>query len=136
MITAAIRDEGTSYHYLPADVPAVLSDQLFGSLNRHSDDMICPYFTGTSWTTDAPYRETQMTIEFMKKQHVTSVEMEAAALYALATAQNYAIICFAHLTNSMAQKEGDFEKGEEFGSIDTIRLASYVLNVLNKKVVY
>ncbi len=53
--------------------------------------------------------------------------MEAAALYALAEYKKYKIICFAHLTNSMAQAEGDFEKGEEFGSIDTLNLVSYVL---------
>jgi hypothetical protein len=53
--------------------------------------------------------------------------MEAAALYALSAAKHYNIICFAHLTNSMAQSEGDFEKGEEFGSIDTLALVSYIL---------
>ena len=41
--------------------------------------------------------------------------MEASALYALAEVKQYNILCFAHLTNSMAQVEGDFEKGEEFG---------------------
>jgi purine-nucleoside phosphorylase len=55
------------------------------------------------------------------------VEMEAAALYALSEVKQYNILCFAHLTNSMAQNEGDFEKGEEFGSIDTLNLVSYVL---------
>jgi hypothetical protein len=53
--------------------------------------------------------------------------MEAAALYALSTVKNYNIICFAHLTNSMAQSEGDFEKGEELGSLDTLALLSYLL---------
>ena len=55
----------------------------------------------------------------------------AAALYALAKAKNYNIICFAHLTNSMAQNEGDFEKGEEFGIIDTLALISYLLPALS-----
>jgi len=45
-----------------------------------------------------------------------AVEMEAAALYALAEARQYNIICFAHVTNSMGQMEGDFEKGEACGS--------------------
>jgi hypothetical protein len=44
------------------------------------------------------------------------VEMEAAALYALASARQYQIICFAHVTNQMGQAEGDFEKGETSGS--------------------
>ena len=53
--------------------------------------------------------------------------MEAAALYALSEVKKYNILCFAHLTNSMAQLEGDFEKGEECGSIDTLNLVSYIL---------
>jgi uridine phosphorylase len=69
----------------------------------------------------------------MKKQNITCVEMEASALYALSGVKNYPIICFAHLTNSMAQKEGDFEKGEENGSLDTLNLISYVLKVLHPK---
>ena len=88
-------------------------------------------FEATSWTTDAPYRETPTAIENMKKLNVACVEMEASALYALAHVKGYKIICFAHLTNSMAQEDGDFEKGNEFGSIDTLNLISYVLNILS-----
>jgi len=81
----------------------------------------------SSWTTDAPYRETQTAIDNWKRHNIVCVEMEAAALYALAIVKNYTIICFAHLTNSMAQSEGDFEKGEEFGSIDSLILVSYLI---------
>lgn len=131
LITSAIRDEGTSYHYLPADVPAVLNEQLYRVLTEYHNNENCPYFNGISWTTDAPYRETQSAINKMKQQNVTCVEMEASALYALSAVKNYSIICFAHLTNSMAQQKGDFEKGEEFGSIDTLNLISYVVNILS-----
>ncbi len=65
----------------------------------------------------------------MKEQDIVCVEMEAAALYALSAAKFYKIICFAHLTNSMAQTKGDFEKGEEFGSLDTLDLIKYLLNI-------
>jgi uridine phosphorylase len=54
--------------------------------------------------------------------------MEAAALYALAQARQYQIICFAHVTNQMGQSEGDFEKGEASGSetaLQVIRQTSY-----------
>ena len=46
--------------------------------------------------------------------------MEASALYAFA--KDKEIICFAHLTNTMAQQEGDFEKGEHFGSLEMLEL--------------
>jgi uridine phosphorylase len=127
LITSAIRDEGTSYHYLPPEKPALINQQLFGALNPEEENSNCPYFNGTSWTTDAPFRETPSAILDMKRKSITCVEMEAAALYALSEVKQYNILCFAHLTNSMAQTERDFEKGEEFGSIDTLNLVSYVL---------
>ncbi len=47
---------------------------------------------------------------------ILAVEMEAAALYALAVAQQRDIICFAHVTNQMGQAAEDFEKGVAQGS--------------------
>ena len=136
LINSSFRDEGTSYHYLPPEKPALLNEQLFHLLNHNSQNEVCPFFNCTSWTTDAPFRETQSAINVMKQANITCVEMEASALYALSEAKNYNIICFAHLTNTMAQKEGDFEKGEEFGSIDTLHLVSYVLNKLHSQNIY
>lgn len=130
LITTSIRDEGTSYHYLPSGQPSVLNKEIENVLDGLEQKNSCPFFAASSWTTDAPYRETPTSIEVMKQQNITCVEMEAAALYALAECKQYKIICFAHLTNSMAQAEGDFEKGEEFGSIDTLNLVSYVLTKL------
>jgi len=56
--------------------------------------------------------------------------MEAAALYAFATAKDKQVVCFAHLTNTMAQQEGDFEKGEDFGSIAMFKLIEEVIKKL------
>ena len=133
LITSAVRDEGTSYHYLSPEKPALLNDQLAYFLNGNNPKEDCPFFNATSWTTDAPYRETRSVINIMMKANVTCVEMEASALYALSEVKNYSIICFAHLTNSMAQKEGDFEKGEESGSLDTLNLVSYVLKMFHSQ---
>jgi uridine phosphorylase len=127
LITETIRDEGTSYHYLPADKVARLNETSRKKLSENINSDDCPYFEAKSWTTDAPYRETQTAISAMEKEAVTCVEMEAAALYAFAEAKQKNVICFAHLTNTMAQNEGDFEKGEAFGSIDTLNLLSIIL---------
>jgi len=123
LIAEAIRDEGTSYHYIPQEVSASISESLLYSLDSIKQDL---WVNAKSWTTDAPYRETAEAIEAMKIAGVTCVEMEAAALYALSIAKQKAIICFAHLTNTMAQGEGDFEKGEHFGSIDTLQLLKVI----------
>jgi uridine phosphorylase len=127
LITESIRDEGTSYHYMPVDAIAKLSNVLFKKLLPETDQSLCPYFEAKSWTTDAPYRETSTAIASMQKQNICCVEMEASALYAFVEVKEKKVICFAHLTNSMAQLEGDFEKGEDFGSRDTLNLLSYLL---------
>ncbi|WP_246249189.1 hypothetical protein [Chelativorans alearense] len=79
---------------------------------------------GATWTTDAPYRETEAAIATARAAGVFAVEMEAAALYAFATAMNRSVICFAHVTNTMAQTEGDFEKGEADGTTATLAVAA------------
>mgnify|MGYP000067067918 CR=1 FL=1 len=132
LITESVRDEGTSYHYLPPEDKAGLNTELYKKLSGSSvNDSDALYFEGKSWTTDAPYRETQSAIEAMKEQGVTCVEMESAALYAVAGKTGNDVICFAHLTNTMAQNEGDFEKGESFGSLDTLELLSQVIKTLD-----
>jgi purine-nucleoside phosphorylase len=128
LITQAVRDEGTSYHYLPKEKAAQLHPFLLKKLTDTSEK--CPYFEAKSWTTDAPYRETQTAISAMEKEDVTCVEMEASALYAFAEAKQKNVVCFAHLTNTMAQNEGDFEKGEHFGSLDTLNLLAFTIKKL------
>ena len=83
-------------------------------------------YTGTTWTTDAPFRETETAIGHAQTLSILAVEMEAAALYAFATTQQHPVVCFAHVTNQMAQKSGDFEKGAGNGSHDALQLIKQV----------
>jgi purine-nucleoside phosphorylase len=83
--------------------------------------------TGASWTTDAPFRETEAAIDAYRNEGIVAVEMEAAALYALAEAKQYAIICFAHVTNQMAQAGDDFEKGPDQGSQTALAVIQQVV---------
>jgi purine-nucleoside phosphorylase len=83
-------------------------------------------YTGATWTTDAPFRETEAAIQHAHTLGILAVEMEAAALYAFAEAQQASVVCFAHVTNQMAQKVGDFEKGAGNGSHDALQLIALV----------
>ncbi len=80
----AIRDEGTSYHYLPpsrevqADPRGV--DALVTVLRRHGLD----YLRTKTWTTDAIYRETPAKAAAYLGEGCLAVEMEAAAFMAAA----------------------------------------------------
>jgi len=122
LIDSALRDEGTSYHYLPPTQPAILDPLLKSMLTQSFSNLSISVQAGKSWTTDAPYRETLTSIQAAKDQGAISVEMEAAALYAFAIAQQRRVVCYAHLTNTMAQDGEDFEKGLENGSIDSLQL--------------
>jgi uridine phosphorylase len=122
LVDRALRDEGTSYHYLPAsdysDAPGDLLNELEGAFDGLGTKVLC----GATWTTDAPFRETEQAIETMRKRGLLAVEMEIAALYAFAQARKKAVICFAHVTNQMGRIEGDFEKGEEDGTTDSLKV--------------
>ena len=116
LLERALRDEGTSYHYLPPSRYSKLDPTLAARLREHWDHTRIPLHEGASWTTDAPFRETEAMIAACRREGILAVEMEAAALYALATARGYRIVCFAHVTNTMAQEGDDFEKGPDWGS--------------------
>ncbi len=132
LIEQALRDEGTSYHYLPPSEISSIDPILLKTLMTYYGTNDVSIEAGMSWTTDAPYRETQTAIDEAKKLNAVCVEMEAAALYAFAKARNKDVICFAHLTNTMAQTAGDFEKGEEMGSLDTLELIRHTMKAINK----
>ncbi len=116
LIERALRDEGTSYHYLPPAPYSTLRPRLAALAGAARDDIGVPIYKGATWTTDAPFRETEAMIEACRANGILAVEMEAAALYALAEAQQRDIICFAHVTNQMGQAAEDFEKGVAQGS--------------------
>ena len=119
-------------HYIGWDYKSLaIHKDLYNSLSILFADTETSLEPGTSWTTDAPYRETIASIENAKNLGVTAVEMEASALYAFGIARKKNIICFAHLTNSMAQNGIDFEKGIENGSIDSLNLIYRTINQLN-----
>jgi purine-nucleoside phosphorylase len=85
---------------------------------------------GTSWTTDAPFRETAAAIASARAKGALTVEMEAAALYAFARARNRPVLCLAHVTNTMGQIEGDFEKGEANGTADALKILAALVPAL------
>ena len=124
LIDKALRDEGTSYHYLPPAPYSHLNPALQEMVSAHWDCEEVPLHVGASWTTDAPFRETEALIAQRRAEGILAVEMEAAALYALAQARQYQVICFAHVTNQMGQSEGDFEKGEASGSETALSVIS------------
>lgn len=133
LIERALRDEGTSHHYLPPTTFAEMPnpDLLTRVAARLAEEApSIEVLRGATWTTDAPFRETEGAIAAARAAGCLAVEMEAAALYAFATAAHRPVLCIAHVTNAMGQGEGDFEKGEADGAADALHLLGVALRAL------
>jgi len=116
IIDRALRDEGTSYHYAAPAQFAEADPQLVAMARDALAGNGLDALVGASWTTDAPFRETAAAIASARSQGALAVEMEAAALYAFARKSGVAVLCLAHVTNTMGQTGQDFEKGEADGT--------------------
>lgn len=124
IIDRALRDEGTSYHYLPPAPFAPADPEVVTVARAACAEAFGPVLTGATWTTDAPFRETEAAIARRKAEGLLAVEMEAAALYAFAQAQQRPVLCLAHVTNQLGCVDGDFEKGAHNGASRSIALAT------------
>lgn len=82
--TAALRDEGTSYHYLPPSREVAAPAEAVAALESVLRAEGLPYMLGKTWTTDAFYRETPARIARRRAEGCLTVEMEASALFAVA----------------------------------------------------
>jgi len=79
--TAAYRDEGVSYHYMPeGDYVDVKTAQ---KLSRIFEEMQLPYIMAKTWTTDALYRETEKNMKARKAEGCLTVDMECASIMAV-----------------------------------------------------
>jgi len=126
IIDRALRDEGTSYHYLAPAEYSTADEALVGMCKEALANAGIDVQVGASWTTDAPFRETAHAVDAARKAGMLAVEMEAAALYAFAEARKKPVLCIAHVTNQMGRVEGDFEKGVADGAEASLRLISTV----------
>lgn len=103
----AIRDEGTSYHYVSNSEEIDADKNSLAILEQCLKSLDIPYVIGKTWTTDAFYRETPRLLEERKKQGCLCVEMECSASLAVAQFRNIKIIQFLYGADNL-----DSEKWE------------------------
>lgn len=105
--TRAIRDEGTSYHYAPAaddiQVNKSYTDLFRAILEEHG----YPYVMGTTWTTDAFYRETRSKIARRKEMGAICVEMECAAMQAMCDFRGVEFFQFLYAGDNLDHSQWD-----------------------------
>lgn len=108
--TAAVRDEGTSYHYLPPSRDVQPSPEAVAAIERVLEHHNVPYVAGKTWTTDAFYRETPDKVRMRRDEGCLTVEMEAAAFFAVAR--------FRDVTFGQMLYSGDDVSGEDWDARD------------------
>ena len=82
--TAAVRDEGTSYHYFPPSRELTPTPAAVTAIRTVLDEQGVGYLTGKTWTTDGLYRETPGKVARRRAEGCLTVEMECSALCAVA----------------------------------------------------
>lgn len=82
--SAAVRDEGTSYHYLPPGREVNADPQALAAIEQTLQAHKVEYIVAKTWTTDAFYRETPQKVQLRKAEGCKVVEMEAATFMAVA----------------------------------------------------
>lgn len=105
--THAIREEGTSYHYLPASSEIEVNLRYQAVFMQLLKELNFSYHIGKVWTTDAFYRETANKIKQMRQLGVICVDMECSALAALAQFRQFKLFHFFYAADNLADGTWD-----------------------------
>ncbi len=113
--TKAMRDEGTSYHYLPPARYVETSDRIRQVIESVLTEKGLPYTECTTWTTDGFYRETAELVAYRREEGCAVVEMECAGLAACAAFRGaefgQVLYTADSLANATAYEERNWGKG-------------------------
>lgn len=99
--TFAYRDEGTSYHYVPAEAGDFIEIKTANHLQEIFSDIGIPVIAGRTWTTDAVFRETYRNKELRKEAGCITVEMECASVMAMAQFRKVDIFYFLYTADNL-----------------------------------
>lgn len=110
---SAVRDEGTSYHYIHPDREAKPHRKAFSVMKKTCKQLGISYRVGKTWTTDAVFRETIRKIKKRKEEGCLTVEMEAAAFFAVAEFRKVIFGQFLYCLDDISGKKWDSRKNEK-----------------------
>lgn len=115
--TSAIRDEGTSYHYLPPSREVQASPVAIAAIEQVLKKHGYNYLIAKTWTTDAFYRETPAKVQLRKSEGCLTVEMEAAAFFAVAQFRGVPFAQILYGGDDVSSHEWDARQWENRASI-------------------
>jgi len=105
VVDSAVRDEGTSFHYLAASRVVEAEPVAVTALGQALDEAGLPFLVGRTWTTDAPYRETRERTDRRVAEGCISVDMEASALLAVARFRGVRMANLLYAGDSLAGED-------------------------------
>ena len=105
--TSAIRDEGTSYHYMKASDEIKVNEKYINDFVNILEHNNISYIKGKVWTTDAPYRETRAKVLKRKEQGCVCVDMECSAINAVAKFRNKELFQFFYAADNLDSDSWD-----------------------------
>jgi uridine phosphorylase len=134
----AIRDEGTSHHYVPVAKYAFSCPELTDNLCTAFERKGIQYSKGSSWTTDAPYRETIEELRQYCSDGVATVEMEASALFAVGAYRGASVSSSFVISDILSEEDWNQgyhseEKLESLKQIFEIALEAITINSSNNQ---
>ncbi|HSB11753.1 MAG TPA: nucleoside phosphorylase [Blastocatellia bacterium] len=115
---AAVRDEGTSYRYLPPGREVYASREGIAAIEAVLKEHQLDYVVSKTWTTDGVYRQTRARIRKRRSEGCLVVEMEAAAFFAVAQFRN---ITFAQVLYAADDVSGSEWSARNLDRMDTLR---------------
>lgn len=113
--TAAIRDEGTSYHYQEPSFEIAAEEESISVLEHTLKRCGCPYIKGKTWTTDAIYRETAGLVRERKEDGCIAVEMECASMLAVSRYRKIPFIQFLYGADCLSADNWEIRDLKTFG---------------------
>ena len=105
--TSAVRDEGTSYHYVKSSEEIEANIKYREEFKKILEEHNCSYVEGKTWTTDAPYRETREKVGKRKAMGCVCVEMECSALHAVAQFRGKDLFQFFYAADNLDNSSWD-----------------------------
>jgi uridine phosphorylase len=108
LVSEAVRDEGASHHYLPPAPRVATEAQALAAAAEFLKSRRVNFDCGPTWTTDALYRETPARIARRKSQGCLTVEMECAALLAVAKFRGVPLVSLLSCGDNLGSESWDF----------------------------
>ncbi|MEK6833695.1 MAG: nucleoside phosphorylase [Nanoarchaeota archaeon] len=122
----ALRDEGTSHHYIADGIYSYPNKELTNKLKKYLIKSGLNFTVGPTWTIDAPYRETKKEVVHYRKKGILTVEMEASAIFAVAKLRGVKIASVFVVSDVLGNKKWN----PQFHKLDLTKNLNKVLDVV------